>query len=383
MPKAEKLAIGFLYDDTLDSNDGVAQQVKRLGEWLGQNGHQVVYLCGESTATQWAGGKVYSLARNIKVKFNGNRLSMPLMSSGKQISAVLAEANPDVLHVQMPYSPVMSQRAINRAYKTTGIVGTFHILPSGFISSFGARLLRLIQGRSLKKINVAIAVSQAAADFEQKTLGLSAKVIPNMVDLAKFRQNAATKQHSNRIVFLGRLVKRKGCEELIRAFSLLTQTNSDAELVIAGDGAERPMLEKLVASLDLANKVTFLGFIKEEDKSRILGEAAIACFPSLYGESFGIVLIEAMAAGSGIVLAGNNPGYTSVMGEQPKLLVDPTNTKLFAERLAELLDDKQQAAQLHNWQESHIKQYDVNVVGQQILAAYQEAIAKKTKTRDN
>lgn len=383
MPKtAGKLSVGFLFDDTLDSNDGVAQQVKRLGEWFGSHGHKVVYLCGETKLDRWAGGKVYSLARNISVRFNGNRLTIPLLASGWRIGRVLDEEKLDILHVQMPYSPILSQRVINRGYKSSAVVGTFHILPSGLLSSLGCRILGAVQWFSLKKMDETISVSQAAAEFAGRIMGIHSRVIPNMVELAKFSGSGA-KPIPGRIVFLGRLVGRKGCEQLIRAFAIVVQTNSLAELVIAGDGEQRRFLEGLVKRLDLDQKVTFLGFIDEDDKPRILAEASVACFPSLHGESFGIVLIEAMAAGAGVVLAGDNPGYRSVMGKRPELLIDPRDAKAFASRLNQLLRDQDQVKMLHQWQNEHVKSYDVDIVCRQILAVYETAIAKKTKTIDN
>jgi phosphatidylinositol alpha-mannosyltransferase len=377
MRKKEKLSIGFLFDDTLDSNDGVAQQVKRLGEWLGNNGHHVVYLCGESKLESWAGAKVYSLAKNMRVKFNGNSLSMPLVSHSSAIRKALAAEKLDILHVQVPYSPLMAQRVIARAYKTTIVVGTFHILPSGVLADLGSRLLRLVQWLSLKKFDAMIGVSSSAAEFAKKNFGVTSLVIPNMIDVGSFKQAKAAFAPDEKIVFLGRLVKRKGCAQLIKAFALVSKERPLSQLVIAGDGPEREALEKLIAKLHLQARVRFLGFIKENDKAGLLAGATVACFPSLYGESFGVVLIEAMAAGAGVVLAGDNPGYRTVMEEQPKLLVDPTNPKLFAERLVELLQDKELSAKLHYWQNQHVEQYDVNVVGQRILDVYRQAIAKR------
>jgi phosphatidylinositol alpha-mannosyltransferase len=133
----------------------------------------------------------------------------------------------------------------------------------------------------------------------------------------------------------------------------------------------------------LGSRIEFLGYIKEDEKAKLLNSAAIACFPSLYGESFGIVLIEAMAAGSGVVLGGNNPGYISVLEARPKLLVNPKNASEFADRLGELLANNTLAKQLHEWQNKTVKQYDIEVVGPQILEVYNQAIARLSKKRHN
>ena len=115
----------------------------------------------------------------------------------------------------------------------------------------------------------------------------------------------------------------------------------------------------------------------------MLAGAAIACFPSLHGESFGIVLIEAMAAGAGVVLGGANPGYKTVLGGRPETLVDPKNTRQFAKRLEKFLTDAQLAAQIHSWQQSHVKRYDINEVGPSLVKVYYQAIAKQRPLGDN
>ncbi len=379
----KKLSVGFLYDDTLDSNDGVAQVVKRLGGWLTEQGHDVRYLVGQTQATEWQGGRIYSLSRNIKVHFNGNDLSMPVLSSRRKIRAVLASGQFDVLHVQMPYSPFMAGRVINMANKDTAIVGTFHILPSGWLSNWGSRLLKLMYGGGLKRFDLVSATSQPAAAFAGSVYGLLAKVIPNPINLSSFKPSKSVPSIDGHIVFLGRLVKRKGCSQLLEAFLELTKTIPEVRLTIAGDGPQRAKLQKFVRKNNLGKSVKFLGFIDEAAKPALLASANIACFPSLYGESFGIVLIEAMAAGAGVVLGGNNPGYASVLADQPTLLINPKNTSAFAGRMAELLGAKAKTEALHNWQVKEVKKYDINVVGSQVLQLYNQAIARRHSKRHN
>lgn len=379
MKKSQKgLSVGFLFDDTLDSNDGVSQQVKRLGEYLSQRGHRVVYLCGETKLQEWSGGRVYSLSKNIHIRFNGNRMSMPLFSSRRTIKKILEAEDLDLIHVTVPYSPLMAQRVIAVAKRRNMvIVGSFHILPSGWLSSLGSRLLGLWQFFSLRKIQAFTSTSKNAALFARRTMRIRSKVVPNMIDVKAFLSGREVGNKPGQIVFLGRLVGRKGCAQLITAFAQLDKTRPDAELVIAGDGPDRAKLERLAAELGIDGRVKFLGYIDEADKPKILGSAEIACFPALYGESFGVVLIEAMAAGAGVIIGGDNPGYRSVLGERPELLVDPRNTAKLAKRLEQLLTDEAARRNLHGWQLESVKQYDIHVVGQQMLDIYDEAIAKQ------
>ncbi len=369
-----KLSVAFLYDDSLDKNDGVAQFVKRTGEWLSGQGHNVIYLVGETKAKKWAGADIFSLSKNLKVSFNGNKLTTPLPAKACRINRVLTKNQFDVLHVQTPYSPFMAQRVINRTPKNVGVVGSFHVLPANVMVVWGTRALRLIYGRSLKRFQAMMGVSPAAAEFAKWALGLPTSVLPNVVDLKKMQVPKPGNQKQN-IVFLGRLVKRKGAAQLLEAFKVVHEKLPDARLTIAGDGPERTNLEKFVRRHNLNDSVKLLGFIDEKDKPSILASAAIACFPSTGGESFGIVLIEAMAAGAGVVVGGNNPGYASVLGGSSETLVDPGNSLAFANQLEKILTDQNLAQSLHKQQQEQVKQYDVDVVGNHLLQIYTEAIA--------
>ena len=378
MPTKPKLKVALVFDDTLDSSDGVAQYVKTVGAWLAGQGHEVCYLVGETKMTKWSGGRVYSLSRNVAVKFNGNKLSIPARANTQKIAEILAKEKFDVLHVQTPFSPFMAGQIIKRA-GPAAVVSTFHILPSGALSSLGSRLLRLVTKQGLKRFDEASAVSPAAIEFARQAYGLNCQLIPNTIDVASFRSRFGPQ--NGRIVFLGRLVKRKGCGLLIKAFAQIHQQFPEARLVIGGRGSMLDEFKRLAKRLGLDRKVEFVGYVSEGRKSQFLAEASIACFPATGGESFGIVLIEAMAAGSGVVLGGDNPGYHSVLAEQPQLLFDPGSEKELAGRLASILSDRTVADGLHAWQVAHVNSYDINIVGPQIEVMYRQAVAKRAKAK--
>lgn len=380
--KSGKLSVGLVFDDSLDSSDGVAQYVKTLGAWLSGQGHDVTYIVGQSTAKSWSGAKVISASVNLRIRWGGNRLSMPVWPNRRLIKRLIAEKNFDLLHIQVPYSPLMSQYLINRAPVKTAVIGSFHVYPANPRAVRGSKLLKAVYRRSLKRFDKMLAVSPAAAEFAQDGFGLKTDISPNVIDLGRFK-NSTKKGDGRRIVFLGRLVERKGCLELLKAFSRLAERMSDVELVIGGDGPLRSRLESFVSEHGLDERVSFLGYIDEASKPGLLGGADIACFPSLYGESFGIVLIEAMAAGAGIVLGGDNPGYRTVLDGQPLALIDPKDTAAFAERLELLLLNKSDAAKLHAWQRQTVKQYDINLVGPRLVQIYRQRIAERSKKGNN
>ncbi|HEU5004751.1 MAG TPA: glycosyltransferase family 4 protein [Candidatus Saccharimonadales bacterium] len=383
MKNTPKLKIGFVFDDTLDSSDGVAQYVKTIGAWLSGQGHEVRYLVGETKLESWQGGKIYSLSKNYKVRFNGNRLTIPGPASRRQIKKILHEEKFDVLHVQVPYSPLLASRVIRLAPKNTVILGTFHIFPAGWLSQFGSRLLRIALANSKHRFDAMVSVSRASAEFARVAYGFKTEILPNAVDISKFRSHGAVSKSD--IVFLGRLVGRKGCLELLKAVNILVKEPgmSKIKVRVAGAGGLESMLKNYVKENKLGSNVEFFGFVSEEEKAKLLAGARLACFPALYGEAFGIVLIEAMAAGSGVVLGGDNPGYRSVLGEREELLVDPRDSEIFSQRLMSLLTNSKLAADLHTWQEQAVKQYDVNVVGRQIESIYHSLIANKNKNEHN
>src|SRR3989338_6950544 len=104
-----KLSVAFLYDDSLDRPDGVSQYVRTLGAWLAKGGHKVTYLVGQSKLPSYAGGKVYSLSKNLPVSWGGSRLSISVFPKLKAIKKILDQEDFDVIHVQFPYSPFMAK----------------------------------------------------------------------------------------------------------------------------------------------------------------------------------------------------------------------------------------------------------------------------------
>ncbi len=365
----DRYKIGLVLDDSLDRNDGVQQYVRTLGTWLQMQGHTVHYLVGETNPSQ---KNVHSLSRNVKVRFNKNRLTIPLPANSKKIKALLVKESYDILHVQMPYSPLMAGKVIRYAPQGCAIVGTFHILPFGRLQRWGSKALSLVQSRQLKRFNAICSVSSAAQAFASSHFGISTSVIPNMIDVSSWKSTVKPKPH--KLVFLGRLVPRKGAHVLLGAAARLPLAlQSKLDITIAGTGPERNNLGKLAQKLGLKN-VTFLGYIEENMKADLLASAQLAVFPATGGESFGIVLIEAMAAGSDVVLGGNNPGYASVLRENSEALLATDSIEKCAVQLEVFINDAALRRRTHADQQKLLQKYDVNIVGQQILDLYSRAL---------
>lgn len=377
------LKIGFVLDDTLDTPDGVQQYILTLGQWLTARGHEVHYLVGQTERTDIP--HVHSLGRNIKVKFNGNRMSTPLPASRKAIRALLAAERFDVLHVQIPYSPFLAQRIIRLAPVGTAIVGTFHIAPqSGLVRYANALLGRLVR-RSLRRFDAIYSVSSAAQEFARHAYHIDTTILPNVVNGRIFQEALPLPSDDNRplIVFLGRLVPRKGCAVLLEALHYLRQHQPSLSFrsVVCGKGPLRGDLESYVRSHGLAQDVTFAGFVDDATKARYLKSADIAVFPSTGGESFGIVLIEAMATEHPVVIGAANPGYQSVLAPSPESLFAVDDPGALARKLAQFLQDQQLRQQIVRWQDGYVRQFDVDVVGRRLMGRYLELLRAKQSMR--
>lgn len=374
-----------MFDDTLDVFDGVQQHILTLGKALRERGHHVEYLVGQ-TAHPPVGG-VHSMSRNMMVSFNGNRMRIPLLAPVRGIRKVLDEGRFDVLHVQAPYSPLMAGRVIKRADLGTGLVATYHIAPTGTMQLKGGQVLGRINAGSHRRIDQVISVSKVAADYARTTAGVESRIIPNPIDVAAIRANrdrAGTESidrlhgQGPHLVFLGRFVARKGADLLIEAIAQGERWGILPEglhLTMAGKG---PLLERCrQRAQDLATPIDFPGFVTESDKPALLASADLAVFPSTGGESFGIVLLEAMASGAGVILAGDNPGYRSTLQDDEEALVrvnDPQTPIILAERIARVFGNPDWARGIHRRQTALLNRYDVHSVADQVEEVYEQAI---------
>lgn len=376
-----KLKIGFVLDDGLDKPDGVQQYILTLGEWFKQNGHEIRYLVGESKRKDMP--ELIELSKNIKVSFNGNKLSIPLWSRLKKIKTTLQKEKFDVIHIQVPFSPVMGGRVLANVPKNTAIIGTFHILPlsNSFAYRLGNKAMAVSIKSGLGRIDKHFSVSKPAQEFAKKMYKIDSEVSGNPIKLnvTEDNKNDFSNIDNLTIVFLGRLVRRKGCLTLLQAINNLdSELSKKIRVKIGGEGSDRKMLEDYIKSHNLTGVVKFYGFIEEPDKQKFLKESDIAIFPSMAGESFGIVLTEAMASSGPVVIAGDNPGYRSVL-ESNEALFNPNNYKDLSLKIAEYIKTPRNLNKMFEQQQKLVKRYDVNKIGKSLLVNLQSLVQNKSK----
>ena len=221
--------------------------------------------------------------------------------------------------------------------------------------------------RELTQAVVESWVAGATGQFENRTI---------CIDLAKYRELPGPSRSDKplRVLFVGRLEPRKGVTLLLRAFAQLRR-RTNADLVICGDGAQMQTARDLAASLGLANGVTFTGAVGDTTKRQLFTEADIFCAPSPYGESYGLVIAEAMSAGLPVVAAAN-AGYSTVLtGDGAAGLVTPGDSRALSARLMEFADSPALRERLSSWGRTEAWRSDVNARLAEFVEIYSDPLA--------
>lgn len=373
------MKIGIVCPYNYYRHGGVQICVKEIADELEKRGHTVKILAPrprKKPATEDSRVVLIGGSTEFNTPF-ATKSDLGLSASNEKIDQLLAAENFDVLHFHEPGAPVLPVQVLSRSQ--TCNVGTMHAaLPGGMMTKSYQKMMAPLAKYVESHLHAVTAVSEIARITAQTYLPnniVDITIVPNGINIADYAPKAAQKQSSKikTIVYIGRLEKRKGVRYLLEAYALLRQDHEDVRLIIAGDGDLRSSLEAKVKKYSIPD-VSFAGFVSEEEKVRLMQTADIYCSPALYGESFGIVLLEAMAAGC-VVVAGNNPGYASVMTGRGRLsLVTPTETTDFAQRLELMLYDKDIRELWLNWAKTYVQQYDYSKVVDQYEATYRKAL---------
>lgn len=286
----------------------------------------------------------------------------------------------DIIHYHEPWVPVLSRQILSRSQAIN--IATFHAaLPDHIMTRTIERVVTPYTKSIISYLDVLTAVSPSATTYVRSLTTRNLNIIANGIDLTKYKLMAAEKpvvQPSDKktVLYIGRLEKRKGVKYLLEAFAILREVHPEFELLIAGDGPDRRKLEHFVQDNSIEG-ITFLGYIDETTKLRLLHEATVFCSPALYGESFGIVLLEAMASGC-VIVAGNNSGYEGVMrGTGQVSIVNPKDTVEFARRLALLGLDEALRDAWRKWAQDEAALYNYDRIIDQYMTLYKAAWHKK------
>lgn len=308
---------------------GVQTHVRSLAEVLIARGHACEILApGDRPATE---SGVHIISRPIAVPFNGTRAPVaPSPFVGRAIRERVAAFRPDVVHLHEPLAPSLSGWA--GLHVPAPRVATFH---AHLDTWYGPWLYRLGTWPMNRLVAAGIAVSSAALRCVGPGVRVPFTIIPNGVDAAFFACDPARVRASpRRLLFAHRLEPRKGLQVALDAFCRIADRAADVVLVVVGTGPDARLVEALPPHVRA--RVIVRGTVSREDLMAELREASLFLAPARHGESFGVVIAEALAAGVPVI-ASDVPGYRDTLARDPRFLVPPGDAVVLADRTTELL----------------------------------------------
>ena len=376
-----KLRVGIVCPYSWDVPGGVQNHIRDLAEFLINNGHHVEVLA-PATEHEDLPDYVVSAGRAVSIPYNGAvaRVLFGVVANSR-VRSWIHEGNFDLLHLHEPAIPSLSLLA---CWAGEGaMVGTFHAAAKyqKAIVAIGPILEPVIE-----KLSARIAVSESARLTLTAHLETDAIVIPNGIYANNYRDGSAHGEwQGNTIGFLGRFEEdRKGLPVLLDALPIISRFIPDIRVLIAGPGDSEEVLEKV--DPQLRDRVEFLGKISEEDKADFLASVSLYIAPNTGGESFGIILAEAMAGGAAVV-ASNIPAFADVLGNgEFGALFESENSENLAKVIIDLLRNDQKRKDLATAGAKHAQRFDWSQVGEEIFEVYELAMVKGEKvslTSDN
>jgi phosphatidylinositol alpha-mannosyltransferase len=326
--------------------------------------------------------RVLRLGRAHCVRLSGTRFeaSIALGAERRRLQAAMREMAFDVVHYHALWTPLLALQAF--ACSSSPSVVTFHDTPpDGLAGGISRGALSMMSRMLLPHVDAAIAVSEAPRGHLRPGPGQNIWVTPPCTDLRRFEAPAPARAPGDplTILFVGRLEPRKGAGLLLTAYRRLCADGLRARLVIAGAGSEESALRRYASRHGLSD-VVFSGRFEDADAPSLYGSSDIVCAPSPYGESFGIVIAEAMASGKPVVAAANRGYRTLLTGPGAQMLTAPGDADGLYARLKRLALSPALRAELGAWGRSEARRYDSRAVAPQLLDIYEHAISERLRT---
>lgn len=340
---------------------GVQSQVLGLAREMRRLGHEVRVLapCDGPPPESF----VTPLGNSLPTSANGSVASLaPDPSAALRTIRALNDEAFDVIHLHEPLVPGPTVTALLMRMAPT--VGTFHA--AGDSTSY--RVLNRTARWAANHIDVRVAVSEQARELAARYLDGDYQVLFNGIEVSRYRRPDIERVQQPAIFFCGRYEPRKGLEILLEALNLVPR---NVRLWVASDGPGMEILRQRYAGDD---RIDWLGRITEEDKIRRLASCTVFCAPSLHSESFGIVLLEAMAAQAPLVASALD-GYCNVAThDRDALLVEPGDAVLLADALNRILTDKSLATRLVDGGARRADHFSMNALAQEYFTIYRRLL---------
>ena len=289
----------------------------------------------------------------------------------RRIQAMLTKENFDILHFHEPFAGSLTVNII--ALSNAVNIGTFHTYGGHKVYSMG---LSWIGNPYFKRLHGKIAVSEPARQFISQHYPGDYEIIPNGVNTELYSSAQTLDKYKDgyiNLLWVGRLDKRKGLKYLLEAYGSLKWNYPKLRLIVVGPGEPDGDCYRIISERNLQD-ITFVGSVSDKTKASFYKTADIYCSPATGNESFGIVLIEAMAAGTPIV-ATNIAGYSSVItNEKNGLLVSPKNSHEIAKSISRIIEDKKLTKKLISAGKKNVEQYRWTTITDQVLKVYKKQL---------
>lgn len=361
---------------------GIQRHVRELSAHLMKKGFEVAIL---------------TKANSKKINATENKYAFPIIEvepitpiqsiitppSLSKLKKAIEDYSPDIIHAHHAFTP-MPLLALYMAEKMKmpkiltnhSIAGNSKDSLLTLMSCKGLIFLRYF----ISKADKIISVSKSAAKFMENLLGNKVEniIIPNGVDVNRFKPSRREEDKAT-ILFVGRLVHRKGVQVLIKAFSKVVKKIPEAKLIIVGEGYMKPLLQIQVKKLRLNGKVKLLGKVADSELPKIYQEATLVVIPSLYRESFGMVALEAMASGKPVI-ATKVGGLPEIIRDgRNGFLIPPGDHKELAEKIILLLSNKEMSLKMGiTGRKIAVEKYSWNKITSKIINVYLETLKEKS-----
>ena len=372
-----KIALVSPYDFAYPG--GVANHISSLDLQFTRMGHDVKVIAPTSRVIRDFEDRFIAIGRPYPIPSSDSVIRIPIsMHLAPAIKKVLDRERFDIIHLHEPFMPMLCSAMVR--FSNTVNVGTFHAAEGKPGYNWGRPISTWMIQRRLHNLHGRIAVSKPAQEYHSKYIPGSYEIIPNGINLEHFSDSVTPMEEfldgKLNILFVGRLEFRKGLNYLLNAFLRVKQEIPESRLIVVGPGTRlRKRYERWVSKTGLKD-VVFVGYVSNEDKARYYKTADIFCAPATSRESFGIVLLEAMATGKPVV-ATNIPGYASVVSDgEDGLLVPPQNYQELARALLTLLNDEALRKQMAARGKAKSGEYSWEIVVRRIMDYYLRVIGE-------
>jgi len=377
------MKIGLVCPYPFDTPGGVREHVLGLYQEFTKRGHKVKIIFPGSFRKKKKKKDIIFLGISLKIPSNKDHASITFCHNFDQkIQKILDKENFDIIHFHESYTPFSSLQLLE--YSKSINIATFHACSEASSLAKTAKTISKIYLKKMsKKIHGAIAVSKVSLKYAIFPDKRKIVIIPNGVDLSRFNSKISPLAKFNddklNILFVGRITKRKGLIYLLKAFRPLKKKYPFLRLIIVGDGDQKSKVGQFVKDNEIKD-VFFEGAISDKKLPSYYASADIFCSPATEAESFGIVLLEAMASGLPIV-AFANKGYRQVLkGLGEKGLVPSKNVRMLTKKIEDLIEDKKLRKDLSDWGRKEAGQYSWDKVASEVLAFYEKT--QKGQGRD-